>query len=108
MSPVKTQQKRRRTIAIVFAALLAWAVVTPTTPQPAFAQPVASFEFDIVGIELSVDPPTLTVPKNIPTLINTQLTVPGGGAADTQAALDRLRGETRVKAQLRGPAIPGL
>ena len=28
------------------------------------------FDFDIVGVKLSVDPPALTVPKDIPTFVN--------------------------------------
>src|SRR5262245_17042103 len=69
-------------------------------------QPLLELQFDIVGIRLQVDPPTLTVPKDIPTQINTQLVVPTSSNADTTAALATLTAGTMVTAELRGPSIP--
>ena len=39
-------------------------------------QPLTQLQFDIVGVRLVVDPPALTVPKNIATQINTSLALP--------------------------------
>lgn len=72
------------------------------------AQSFAELQFDIIGVQLTVDPPALTVPKDIPTIVNTELTLPAGAGPEAQAALDRLRSETRVQAQLRGPSLPAI
>ncbi|QYZ65331.1 MAG: hypothetical protein OI74_04575 [Gammaproteobacteria bacterium (ex Lamellibrachia satsuma)] len=72
------------------------------------AQSFAELQFDIIGVQLTVDPPALTVPKDIPTIVNTELSLPPGAGPEAQAALDRLRSETRVQAQLRGPSLPAI
>ncbi|MEG7522132.1 MAG: carboxypeptidase-like regulatory domain-containing protein [Chromatiales bacterium] len=74
----------------------------------AAAQSFAELQFDIIGVQLTVDPPALTVPKDIPTIVNTELTLPPGAGPEAQAALDRLRSETRIQAQLRGPSLPAI
>ena len=75
----------------------------------AFAQssqaPLARLQFDIVGVRLVVDPPALTVPKNIATQINTSLVTPSGLAADVSDALATLTEGAQVEAELRGPSI---
>src|SRR5438067_840690 len=42
------------------------------------AQSLAQLQFDIVGIKLAVDPPALTVPKDLSTFVNAQLVLPTG------------------------------
>ncbi len=75
----------------------------------AFAQssqaPLARLQFDIIGVRLVVDPPALTVPKNIATQINTSLVTPPGLAADVSDALASLTEGAQVEAELRGPSI---
>ena len=59
-----------------FLNVLAVAAATWTAASaPARAQqaPLTQLQFDIVGVRLVVDPPALTVPKNIATQINTSL-----------------------------------
>ena len=89
-----------RLISVALLALLcasAWAQSSP---------PLSELRFDLVGIRLEVDPPVLTVPRNIATQINTKLAAPEGSGPETQAALAKLRNEGTVVAELRGPSIP--
>jgi len=77
-------------------------------PLPARAQapqPLTHLQFDIVGIRLQVDPPVLTVPKNIATQINSALTVPDGSGPEVAQALAAFTQGALVQAELRGPAI---
>ncbi len=83
----------------------AWMVLGLFAAQ---AQTFAQLQFDIIGVRLTADPTALTVPKNIPTIVNTELTLPAGAGPKARAALDRLRSETRVRAQLRGPSLPAI
>lgn len=69
------------------------------------AETLTALEFDILGLQLTVDPPTLTVPRDIPTIVDTALTLPAGAGPKADAALEALRRDTRVRAQLRGPSI---
>jgi hypothetical protein len=69
------------------------------------AQPLAQLQFDIVGIKLAVDPPALTVPKDIPTFVNAQLTLPAGIGPEAQGAIRELAQGAAVLAELRGPAL---
>ena len=69
-------------------------------------QPLTQLQFDIVGVRLVVDPPTLTVPKNIATQINTSLALPPNSGPETRAAIDTLTDGAIVEAELRGPDLP--
>ncbi len=68
--------------------------------------PLAQLQFDIVGVRLVVDPPVLTVPKNIATQINTTLQLPPGAGTNTREAIDTLTNGAIVEAELRGPDLP--
>ena len=75
---------------------------------PAAAQPttsLAQLQFDIVGVRLVVDPPALTVPKNIATQINTSLVLPASAGAEAREAIEALTGGALVEAELRGPDL---
>lgn len=77
--------------------------------MPAHAQsppPLTQLQFDIVGVRLVVDPPALTVPKQIATQINTRLELPAGANANAAEALATLARNGVVEATLRGPSIP--
>src|SRR6266480_5080327 len=39
---------------------------------------LATADFDLLGLAVTVDPPSLTVPKNTPTSIHTSISVPQG------------------------------
>ncbi len=67
--------------------------------------PLAQLQFDIVGVRLVVDPPALTVPKNIATQINTSLTLPPGAGAETRDAIESLTSGALIEAELRGPEL---
>ncbi|MCI0438180.1 MAG: hypothetical protein L0177_03510, partial [Chloroflexi bacterium] len=67
---------------------------------------LTQLQFDIVGIQLRVDPPALTVPKNIATIVNADLTVPAGAAAGVEEAIASFKQGAQVLAELRGPSIP--
>lgn len=70
------------------------------------ASSLEQLRFDIVGIRFVVDPPALTVPKNIATQINTSLVVPPSAGADVKEALAALSAGALIEAELRGPSIP--
>src|SRR5688500_10765844 len=84
------------------AGLLLLATVTARTQQPAT---LTNLQFDIVGMQLTVDPPALTVPKNIPTQINTLLKLPAGAGDEAKEALAELSAKSVIMAELRGPSI---
>src|SRR5688572_20663219 len=70
------------------------------------APPLAQLQFDIVGVRLVVDPPAVTVPKQIATQINTSLVLPSNAASETRDAVAVLTHGGLVEATLRGPFIP--
>jgi hypothetical protein len=75
------------------------------TGTNALAQSLTHLQFDIVGIRLAVEPPALTVPKDVPTLVNTHLTLPAGAGTQAQAAVERFADGAAVLAELRGPQL---
>src|SRR5687768_14884806 len=78
-------------------------------PSPAYGQtgqsPLAQLQFDIIGVRLVVDPPALTVPKQIATQINTSLVFPTDAGYETRDAIAALTAGGLVEATLRGPFI---
>src|SRR5262245_55825487 len=66
--------------------------------------PLAHLQFDTIGARLVVDPPALTVPKNIATQINTSLVLPQGIGTDARDAILTLTDGAQVEAELRGPS----
>ena len=70
------------------------------------AQSLTQLQFDIVGVRLVVDPPVLTVPKQIATQINTSLVLPSGASLNTSDAVAALSEGALVEGTLRGPSIP--
>jgi hypothetical protein len=77
----------------------------PARAQNGGTTPLAQLQFDIVGVRLVVDPPALTVPKNIATQINTSLTLPPGTGPETREAIESLTNGALIEAELRGPEI---
>jgi hypothetical protein len=94
----------RRTLLTLLSLSLLLGAGTRAYAQQ--TQSLAELRFDIVGVRLVVDPPALTVPKNIPTHVNTSLVVPAGAPADVRDALATLTAGAVVEAELRGPSIP--
>ena len=90
-----------------FVVRVSVAAVLLLAPTPALAQQpsLAQLQFDIVGVKLVVDPPALTVPKNIATQINTSLALPAGADPSALQALAQLASESVVEAELRGPEL---
>ncbi len=90
-------------------SLIAAAVVVLSTSVAGAQQPpsppLARLQFDIIGVRLVVDPPALTVPKNIATQINTSLVTPTGLGADVTEAIAALTAGAQVEAELRGPSL---
>ena len=88
-------------------ASLATALALPVAvrAQNGGSTPLAQLQFDIVGVRLVVDPPALTVPKNIATQINTSLTLPPGAGAETRDAIESLTSGALIEAELRGPEL---
>jgi hypothetical protein len=98
---------RSRLIAMRFgcAMLLASLAARPAAAQQSGAPTVTHLQFDIVVVRLVVDPPALTVPKNIATQINTSLVTPSGLGTDVRDALATLTDGAQVEAELRGPSL---
>ncbi len=92
-----------RSLALMLAAV---AVVLPVRANAQSQTTLAQLQFDIVGVRLVVDPPTLTVPKQIATQINTSLVLPAGAGVDAREALATLTQGALVEGTLRGPQIP--
>jgi hypothetical protein len=67
---------------------------------------LTELRFDIVGVKLAVSPSALTVPKNTPTYINTQLVLPEGAGADAASVVQTIAAGASVEAELRGPSFP--
>jgi hypothetical protein len=77
-----------------------------STTVAAQAPPLAQLQFDIVGLRLVIDPPALTVPKQIATQLNTSLVLPAGAPTDASDAIASLVQGAIVEGTLRGPSIP--
>src|SRR4029434_701007 len=92
-------------VAKVATIALAALMTARVSAQTATAD-LAQMRVDIVGVRLVVDPPALTVPKNIATQINTSLALPPGIGAEAREALLQLTDGAVVEAELRGPSIP--
>src|SRR5687767_5646284 len=93
---------------LIGAAVVAQFVAALAFCSRASAQttPLTQLQFDIVGVRLVVDPPALTVPKQIATQINTSLVLPSSAAIETRDAVAALAHGGLVEATLRGPFIP--
>src|SRR5688500_11669489 len=64
------------------------------------AAPLTTLEYRIVGTQLRVDPPTLSVPKGVPGSVNVDV-VFGDGTKSAQGIAG-----AHVEATLRGPSFP--
>jgi hypothetical protein len=68
------------------------------------ASPVlATADFDLIGLAVTVDPATQTVPKNTPTAVLTGVQVPLGG--DASNILAGINPNYRVRGELSGPSM---
>jgi hypothetical protein len=88
-------------VSVVFIVALALCAAPGAEAQTALAQ----LQFDIIGMRLVVDPPALTVPKNIASRIDTSLVLPEGAGPEAQEAFRALTSGAVVEAELRGPSI---
>src|SRR5437879_2649845 len=114
MALTKKSQSKTMELAMHHLSLtgvIAWVVsifmliLLPLYTHAEEPQQLTALQFDIVGIRLTVDPPTLTVPKNIATQLNTALVVPDGSGPEVAQALAAFAQGAVVEAELRGPAI---
>ncbi|HWT83581.1 MAG TPA: hypothetical protein VN648_32835, partial [Candidatus Methylomirabilis sp.] len=96
-------RQHTRTLLLLFLVL---AIVTVWLfPPGAYARPLASFDLNVVGLELEVGPATQQVPKGVTSTVTTQLTVPQGSIPI--ASLQKLLPQNlTVKGDLSGPAFP--
>ena len=80
-----TRNSKQNILGMIF-------IIFMLCPLYTFAQvdTLTQLKFNIVGVKLQVDPPRLTVPKDIPSFINASLTLPDGADAATQSALAEL------------------
>ncbi|HBB87753.1 MAG TPA: hypothetical protein DC047_09075, partial [Blastocatellia bacterium] len=64
---------------------------------------LAVADFDLLGLAVTVDPASLTVPKNTPTSIHTSVRVPEG--TDPSSIIAALNPNYRVRGELTGPSL---
>ena len=70
------------------------------------ASPVlASTDFNLIGLAVTADPASQSVPKNTPTRVLTSIKAPEG--ADIQAIIAGLNPNYRVRGELVGPSLGG-
>jgi protocatechuate 3,4-dioxygenase beta subunit len=70
------------------------------------ASPVlASTDFNLIGLAVTADPASQSVPKNTPTRVLTSIQAPEG--ADIQAIIAGLNPNYRVRGELVGPSLGG-
>ncbi len=93
-------------LALMTTALLAGEAAPVRAQGQGSTAPLTQLRFDIIGVRLVVDPPALTVPKQIATQINTSLVLPAGSGTDTGEAVAALVRNGLVEGTLRGPSIP--
>ena len=80
-------------------------------PQPnsvfdlnAIQSPIlATIDFNLYGLSISVNPATQTVPKNTPTILQTSLNVPEG--VDPNSIIAGLPANYRIRGELSGPSL---
>ena len=66
---------------------------------------LAVADFDLVGLAVTADPPSQTVPKNTPTSVLVSVKVPEG--TDPAPIIAGLNPEYRVRGELTGPSFSG-
>jgi len=86
---------------IAILALLAGFMVTPAHADD--PEPILHLQLLIVGPKLTVKQETLALPRNIPTILNTEISLPTEEIDKASFIAQYLAGAT-VEAELRGPA----
>ena len=98
VKPKRTPQRRDRNRAEVKGK----ALVAPMSSS--ILSPVlATADFDLLGLAVTADPATLTVPKNTATSIHTSVRVPEG--SDPLNIIAALNPNYRVRGELTGPSL---
>jgi hypothetical protein len=64
---------------------------------------LAAADFDLIGLAVNAGPPTQSIPKNTPTIIQTAVQVPPGG--DASQLIAGLNPNYRVRGELTGPSL---
>ncbi len=98
VKPKRTPQRRDRNVR----AGQSKALVAPMSSS--ILSPVlATADFDLLGLAVTADPATLTVPKNTATSIHTSVRVPDG--TDPLNIIAALNPNYRVRGELTGPSL---
>jgi hypothetical protein len=98
--PVERRDRTRTTNGRSTGSKAATSVITNS-----LSPVLATADFDLLGLAVTVDPPSLTVPKNTPTSLHTSISVPEG--SDPTALIAALNPNYRVRGELTGPSLTG-
>ena len=91
---------------LIIGIIAVMALLAAFMPAPAHGQDedsIFQFQLLIVGPKLTVKQETLALPRNIPTILNTEITLPTE-EIDTASFIAQYLADTIVEAELRGPA----
>jgi PA14 domain/Concanavalin A-like lectin/glucanases superfamily/Bacterial Ig-like domain/Carboxypeptidase regulatory-like domain len=72
-------------------------------PKRTEVRPRASADLDLLGLAVTVGPPTQSVPKNTPTVVRTGVQTPSG--FDPAQIISLLNPNLRVRGELTGPSL---
>jgi len=97
VKPKRTTERRNRRDSKTKALL-------NTSANSSILSPIlATADFDLLGLAVTADPATLTVPKNTSTSIHTSVRVPEG--TDPLSIITALNPNYRVRGELTGPSL---
>lgn len=97
VKPKRTTERRNRRDSKTKALLNTSANSSILSPT------LATADFDLLGLAVTADPATLTVPKNTSTSIHTSVRVPEG--TDPFSIITALNPNYRVRGELTGPSL---
>lgn len=98
---IESFRKNQVPIIMVVIALLAGLMATPAYTQE--TEPILHLQLLIVGPKLTVKQETLALPRNIPTILNTEIALPTDEVDQASFVAQHLA-DAVVEAELRGPA----
>lgn len=103
-TPTPTPPQRKQKSKRVRDSLRQTSALTGNAPEEnSLLAPLATTEFNLIGLAGTVAPATQTVPKNIATAVNTSIQIPEG--EDPAAIIAELNPNYRIRGELVGPSL---
>jgi hypothetical protein len=101
--PKRTTERRTNSPAKSASSKQSAGVADASVPFNMLAAPLATADFNLIGLGVTVGPATQTVPKNTQTIIQTNVQVPTG--TDPRTIIAGLNPNYRVRGELAGPSF---